>query len=559
MKIQFKINLVSLGILIAVVIAISAAGALTIQRLSYDLNHKLLSTELAKVMEDLKDVQQVLVQSGVAKAPGYVKSAQQTFLDDLTRSNENRFGHLAIIDTSGELLLHENLPAGLVLDVDCLPQILKNKHFVTQCTYDDAQWIFFSQHFSQWGWIVILSASDQEMTSMRNAFLRQVMLIVACSILAGCIILIALTRSIVSPIQQLATVAMNLSKGRFNQPLPKISTNDEVADLTRAFKIMSFNLAAAHQDLERQTQELTKTNKDLEQQIVEREKAEQDLADLNHRLEQLVEERTGELAAKADELEKANQRLLELDEMKSAFLSSVSHELRTPLTSVRGFAKMICKDFVKHFKPLIQNQSTLEKKSERILSNLNIIESEGARLTRMINDVLDLNKIESGRIEWDDTDVDPAVCLLQAASMLQYVFSRKTAVQFNVDVPETLPHIRIDPDRFEQVFINLLNNAAKFTSQGNVTLKAEVIGKTLRIEVSDTGEGIPQSDLATIFDKFHQVRKRDTLNRGSQGTGLGLAICKQIVTHYKGDISVISEVGKGSTFTVEIPLHPNQV
>ncbi|MBW2358351.1 MAG: PAS domain-containing sensor histidine kinase, partial [Deltaproteobacteria bacterium] len=119
-----------------------------------------------------------------------------------------------------------------------------------------------------------------------------------------------------------------------------------------------------------------------------------------HNLEQKVEARTKDLVKKASELEEANRRLKELDQMKSNFLSSVSHELRTPLTSVLGFAKLIRKDFAKFFIPLAQGEEKAEKKATRINENLGIIMREGERLTRLINDVLDLAKIESGRFEW---------------------------------------------------------------------------------------------------------------------------------------------------------------
>ncbi len=140
--------------------------------------------------------------------------------------------------------------------------------------------------------------------------------------------------------------------------------------------------------------------------ISERKRAEQDLADLNKHLEQLVRERTEDLVTKARELEDANQRLRQLDEMKSAFLSSVSHELRTPLTSILGFAKLINKEFTKNFMPLSGDKEILVKKGTRIRENLSIISHEGERLTRLINDVLDLNKIESGRMGWRDERLD---------------------------------------------------------------------------------------------------------------------------------------------------------
>ncbi|MCA1987121.1 MAG: response regulator, partial [Desulfovibrio sp.] len=145
---------------------------------------------------------------------------------------------------------------------------------------------------------------------------------------------------------------------------------------------------------------LKQANADLRQEVEERRKAETALALLNKDLETLVESRTRELAVKNLELEASNRRLTELDAMKSAFLSLVSHELRTPMTSVLGFAKLIRKDFVRHFLPLSAGLPELAAKGQRIQENLEVIEQEGHRLTRIISDVLDIARIEAGRMDW---------------------------------------------------------------------------------------------------------------------------------------------------------------
>jgi PAS domain S-box-containing protein len=287
--------------------------------------------------------------------------------------------------------------------------------------------------------------------------------------------------------------------------------------------------------------------------VTRRKEAEQQLAELNHRLERMVDERTADLADKARELERANRRLLEMDELKSAFLSSVSHELRTPLTSVLGFAKLIRKDFARSFLPGEDAPPGMRKKSGRILDNLRVIEQEGERLTRMINDFLDLSKIESGRVDWHDTDVDPAAVVQHVTRAVQGQFSQKPQVRLRVRVAENLPVLHMDPDRLEQVLLNLLGNASKFTDQGHVDLDVAPHDGAVRFQVTDTGPGIPEHDLERIFDKFHQVRKSDTVSEKPVGTGLGLAICRQIVEHYGGSIHVFSELGKGSVFTVDLP------
>lgn len=289
--------------------------------------------------------------------------------------------------------------------------------------------------------------------------------------------------------------------------------------------------------------------------ISERKRAERDLAEINHQLEKLVAERTIDLERKALELQQANLRLKELDQLKTAFLSSVSHELRTPLTSVLGFAKLIHRDFCKNFLPKARCEDKTGKMGDRICTNLDIIVQEGERLTRLINDFLDLTRIEAGRMTWDDQTINSYEVLNHAAKAVSGLYAHNDKIELMVDVPENLPEVIIDPDRMTQVVINLLNNAAKFTPEGTVTLSARALEDTssLEVRVVDTGVGIPPDDLEKVFTKFHQVKGQETMDTGSRGSGLGLSISQQIVEHYGGTIRVESEVGKGSTFIIVFP------
>lgn len=281
--------------------------------------------------------------------------------------------------------------------------------------------------------------------------------------------------------------------------------------------------------------------------------AEEQVASLNRRLEHAVSKRTEELLQKTKDLEEANLKLKELDEMKSAFLSSVSHELRTPLTSVQGFARLVARDFTRLMSSFDSTRASHAKKSDRILHNLEIIESESKRLTRLINDVLDISKIESGRMSWNDVPVNVENVLRQASAAVQPLFTKSSTRAFSLDIDANLPQVFMDPDKLLQVCINLLDNAAKFTPSGVVTLRAYTrIGNIVRIEVSDTGRGVPESELRNIFNKFHQIQLDDTLGDKPRGTGLGLAICHQIVEHYGGKLWAESTLGRGSSFFAEL-------
>ena len=290
--------------------------------------------------------------------------------------------------------------------------------------------------------------------------------------------------------------------------------------------------------------------------ITERRNAQERLADVNHHLEQLVRVRTRDLTRKASELELANRRLLGLDELKSAFLSSVSHELRTPLTSLLGFVKLIRRDFKKLFSPLVAGQEKLEQKADRVGDNLDIVVREGERLTRLINDFLDLSKIEAGQIEWHDRAITLAELVEHAVAAVSGQFSQKPHVELSVDVAADLPPLHLDLDRMMQVMINLLNNAAKFTSQGRVTVRARAVdASTAEVRVEDTGLGIPADNLERVFNKYQQYSGSDTVERANtKGTGLGLAICREIVAHYGGRIWAESELGKGSAIVFHLPV-----
>ncbi|QGY41793.1 HAMP domain-containing protein [Pseudodesulfovibrio cashew] len=268
----------------------------------------------------------------------------------------------------------------------------------------------------------------------------------------------------------------------------------------------------------------------------------------------IVERERGRIAAeKAAILEQANVRLQELDEIKSNLVSSISHELRTPLTSIRGFAKLTGKDFERYFKVLANNPQ-LEEKGDRICHNLAIIESEGDRLTRLINDFLDINRIEAGKEVWNDASFNPLEIIGKAAEAVSGQFSTNPNLQLLVDLPQSAPEIFADPDKIQQVLINLLNNACKFTKEGTVTVSFKTEGENIVVSVADTGIGIHESELSVIFEKFHKSQSDGAMRSDVRGTGLGLALCKEIVLHYKGNISVESIKDEGSVFTFTLPI-----
>jgi Na+/proline symporter/nitrogen-specific signal transduction histidine kinase len=246
-----------------------------------------------------------------------------------------------------------------------------------------------------------------------------------------------------------------------------------------------------------------------------------------------------ELEKAKAELEEANERLKEMDRFKDQFLSTVTHELRTPLTSVRSIAEIL------HANPELE----LVKRSEFI----NIIINESERLTRLINQVLDFQKIESGRVEWQKSLVEMHQVIRQALSSTRQLLESKK-IKVDLKLPDHVPTIAGDSDRLVQVMVNLISNAIKFCDpkKGLLTVKLSVRPYHLRVDVQDNGVGIIKKDQTIIFDEFRQVKSS---GKGKPaGSGLGLAISKRIIKFHHGRIWVKSELNKGSTFSFTLPL-----
>ncbi len=265
-----------------------------------------------------------------------------------------------------------------------------------------------------------------------------------------------------------------------------------------------------------------------------------------------LNEQEHEIRRLFEEAQRARAIAEEADAAKSAFLSTVSHELRTPLTSVLGFAKIIKKRLDDRIFPLVPTtEPKVVQTMRQVEDNLKVVVSEGERLTKLIDDVLDLAKIEAGKLEWHMDTVTPADVIERAVAATSSLFEQK-GLRAVTDVAPGLPPVTGDRDRLIQVVINLISNAVKFTNEGSVTLRAARDGGMLVVSVTDTGMGIAPADQPKVFERFKQVG--DTLTDKPKGTGLGLPICREIVEHHGGKIWVESELGKGSTFSFSLPI-----
>ena len=247
-------------------------------------------------------------------------------------------------------------------------------------------------------------------------------------------------------------------------------------------------------------------------------------------LRQIQEQLTSELQARNREIERADRR-------KSEFLSSMSHELRTPLHTIIGFSDLLAEEL----------KGPLNEDQKRFVAH---IQRDSTHLLELINEVLDLSKIEAGRLQLQRRSFDISEAIEEVLSSIRHQAQAKSIrIETNM---ETGVAIDADHLRFKQILFNLLNNAVKFSSDGGqVRVDSLRNGSSVEISVSDTGIGIPQEEQQSVFEKFHQVREANTMR---EGTGLGLAITRALVEQHGGRIWLESEIGKGSRFTFTLPI-----
>lgn len=326
---------------------------------------------------------------------------------------------------------------------------------------------------------------------LTRSSLNQVLITGLIFVLLGSLLAYFMAKSITDPIHQLTVAARDIGAGRLDREVT-VKSDDEIGSLADNFNIMGRQLKA--------------------------------------NLEALSES--------YDRLSQANAELMELDRLKSNFIANVSHELKTPLTTISGYADYLA---MEKLGPLTETQ---RKGVEVMRRNIK-------RLTRQIKDLLDFIIIESGHFTVDQHSFDIRAILDETAANYQAELDKKK-LKIIIEAPEKLNVIG-DPDRILQVIDNLVMNALKFTSHGHIKLKAQADGAGMaRIEVSDSGVGIPQEAVPRIFERFHQLDGSSTRKYG--GVGLGLAIVKSILDAHQSAVEVTSQSGKGSCFTFKLPL-----
>jgi signal transduction histidine kinase/DNA-binding response OmpR family regulator len=358
---------------------------------------------------------------------------------------------------------------------------------------------------------VYICSDLREMSGRLKRYAGIAAMVLLASLIAALLVASIFQRAVAKPIVHLAEIARLVSRDKdYSVRATSTGNRDEPAVLIQAFN-------------------------DMLGQIQEREKA---LQNAHDELEQRVRERTTQLAAANKELELQNREVERANQLKSQFLASMSHELRTPLNAILGFSELLSREV-----PIT--------KTEKYKRWLEHILHGGKHLLQLVNDVLDLSKIEAGRIELSLENFAVEAAIPEVLSNIRQLAMTK---KIQVDV-QSQSDVKVYADRirFKQILYNLLSNAVKFTPEGgDIKLNVTRDDRFAHISVIDNGIGILPEDQKVVFDEFRQVGK--TTRGVTEGTGLGLAITKRLVEQQSGTIAISSELGKGSKFTFTLPL-----
>jgi len=357
---------------------------------------------------------------------------------------------------------------------------------------------------------VYIRSDLSKLRELLYRYLVSTIVVLGIALLAAYTLASRLQKTITGPVVDLVEMMHRISRSKDFSLRAAESRRDELGDLARGFNEMLATIQVSDRALEAHRSEL-----------------ERSIQGLKHMTE---------------ELQDANRKLKALDQLKSDFISVASHEFRTPLTSIKAFVELLI------VKPHMGQ--------DRKMKILRVINAESDRLTRLINELLDLAKIESGTTVWEFAEVSMDDIILSSVNSIMPLAQQKDQ-RLSTTIEPRLPAVRVDRDRVVQVVTNILSNAVKFTPDSGsirvaVTLDTGLIPQ-IRVAVSDTGVGIPKEDLGLIFEKFQ--RSGDQLTSSIEGTGLGLTIARQIIEVHGGKIWAESDHQSGSTFVFTLPVH----
>lgn len=431
--------------------------------------------------------------------------------DVVSRISIGKEGLAYVVDSRGRLIAHPDISYVLQQqDLSKLPQVRAARGIdenggapVSIARSAQGKEVLTSYvRIAPLGWTVLVEQPLVEAFAPLYASLQRTGLLLVAGLALAVLASLYVARRMVHPIQAIQRGAEQLAAGKLDEPIV-VRSGDELEALAGQFNDMASQLKQSYAELERK-----------------------------------VEERTLELSASLEQQTAIMVQLEVANQHKSEFLANMSHELRTPLNAIIGFSEVLGEEMFGAVNP----------KQAEYLEDIN---SSGKHLLALINDILDLSKIEAGKIELELSPIDLEATLADAMTLLRDR-ATKSSVVLALQCPEPIGTWIADVRKFKQIMVNLLSNAVKFTpSGGQVTVRAERIAGEVRIAVSDTGIGIRPQDQELVFEAFRQATG-DYLQK-SEGTGLGLALTRRFVELHGGRLSLQSEPGHGSTFTFNLP------
>jgi signal transduction histidine kinase len=504
LSIKFKILIVfTITLLVA-----TGLNLLFMSRILKENYVDVLNSELLTQANNLKSQLTYIMDLGISIKD--VKGFDRICLD-LVKKNKSLLDAM-VIDADGIILFHSNpmFHNKKVKPAEIVQALRKNQSKLVGFSEENRN-IYMTvipvrkdAEFSRYG-IVVSCPADIIDAKVLSLISRCNMFFLSTFGLAALLLLVSLTQILTKPLGIILNVIKDVSNSKTLKQHVDVKTEDEIGQIAAAFNKMT-------EDLQKSTTSI----ECLHEQINIRKTTE-------------IQAYTARLEA-----EMANK-------MKSIFLANMSHEIRTPMNALMGFSEILCEE----------NLSIDQKKY------VNIILDNAQALLSLINDILDFSRIEAGRLQLEKAECSPSQLLENIYSTLSPLAASK-GIEFKLILSPNLPNIvYTDPTRLRQCVVNLVSNAIKFTNHGHVYVRALVNSsdgqqQKFYVVVEDTGIGIPKENIGQLFDAFNQMDNRTAGQYG--GTGLGLAITKQLVELMGGQISVVSDQGNGSAFTITLPL-----
>lgn len=440
----------------------------------------------------------------------------------------DRTGHAVLIDGAGNIMFHPgDVPTNVKLCGDDDYKRLftsRGKYAIIYDTNIHKRRIFtaFSEVMSpalienNKTWRVLIEQDVEEVYAPLNRVVGWMLVAVAFLLVFMVVVSFIFSGVLVRPIQSLYLAAVQIMRGNWNYNI-NIRTGDEIEQFADAFRAMVSTIKGEQEDLVR---------------------AKNELEELSKTLEKKVQARTIDLTMAKDKLDSYSKELEKALVVKSDFVSMASHELRTPLTAIKEGISIVLQE--KAGPVTAQEREFLEMAKRNV-----------DRLGRLINDILDFQKIEQGKLLLKVETNDINETAKEAAGMMEPLAKEK-GLELAMELASGLPKIRFDKDRVTQVLTNLIGNAIKFTEAGKVTVRTLKDDSMVKVEVHDTGVGIRPRDMSRLFQKFSQIEKG--LERKGGGSGLGLIISKEIIEKHGGKIGLESEPGRGTLFYFLLPV-----